>query len=337
MNGTPPPPISFGCPSAQSPSALARDLSRRIESAASPRARTGSAGMTSSSMKRGRRSRSERTSGERSGVDIGVPPALPYTAAGGPPDTVVASGARRFPEGAARGAGHDRRDDDRRREAEPEDSPVPGASLHGCPAGERRDVAGELAVVDVQQRARDHPDGGEEIVHEADPCQPEEVVEEREREDRREAKEEHDLPSLDGHRAVDGGEARIPGDQALDRPPRQVTRDEESRAGSEDRRDEDVDHALRQAEDRPGGERQDRAGDERHHRDRVAEDEDERSPHAEPVHPRGEAGDLAAGETPDDDERRDGGARERDARQRHARRSQRSSSTGLRLSEVRPW
>src|SRR5262245_43360756 len=170
MNGTPPPPISFGCPSAQRPSAFARDLSRRIDSAAaaSPRARTGSAEMTSSSMKRRRRSRSERTSGERSGVDIGVPPALPYTAVGGPPDTVVASGARRFPEGAACGAGDDRRDDDRRRETEPEDGPVPGAPLDPRPGGERRDVAGELPVVDVQQRARDHPDGGEEIVHEAD-------------------------------------------------------------------------------------------------------------------------------------------------------------------------
>src|SRR5580765_505322 len=75
MNGTPPPPpISRGCPSAQSRSALARALSVRIASpaAASWRISTGSAGMTSSSMKWRMRSRSARTSGPRSWVDIGI-------------------------------------------------------------------------------------------------------------------------------------------------------------------------------------------------------------------------------------------------------------------------
>src|SRR5262249_39550768 len=179
--------------------------------AASPRARTGSAGTTSSSMKWRRPSRSGRTSGGRSWVDIEFllrPRILRRAAAG----YGRASGARRFPEGAARGAGHNRRDDDGRREAEPEDAPVPGAPLDARAARQRRDVARELAVIDVQQRARDHPDRGEEVVEEADPCQPEDVVEEREREDRREAKEEDDLPSLDGHRTGDGGEARVAGD-----------------------------------------------------------------------------------------------------------------------------
>src|SRR5207249_8343628 len=84
MNGTPPPPISFGWPSAHRPSALARALRRRVVSAAasSSRASTGSAGMTSSSMKRRMRSRSARTSGVRPYVDMGDPPRPRYTALG---------------------------------------------------------------------------------------------------------------------------------------------------------------------------------------------------------------------------------------------------------------
>src|SRR2546430_2974934 len=73
MNGTPPPPISFGWPRAHSPSPLARALRRRVASAAasSSRASTGSAGTTSSSMKRRTRSRSARTSGVSPYVDMG--------------------------------------------------------------------------------------------------------------------------------------------------------------------------------------------------------------------------------------------------------------------------
>src|SRR5436189_280010 len=76
MNGTPPPPISFGRPRAHSPSPLARAFSRRVASAAasSSRASTGSAGTTSSSMKRRTRSRSARTSGVSPYVDMGDPP-----------------------------------------------------------------------------------------------------------------------------------------------------------------------------------------------------------------------------------------------------------------------
>src|SRR5439155_11163583 len=76
MNGTPPPPISFGWPRAHSPSLLARALRRRAASAAasSSRASTGSAGTTSSSMKRRTRSRSARTSGVSPYVDMGDPP-----------------------------------------------------------------------------------------------------------------------------------------------------------------------------------------------------------------------------------------------------------------------
>ena len=55
----------------------------------------------------------------------------------------------------------ERRDDDAGDEAERQHGPVARPALDGGAAGERRHVARELPVVHVEDRARDHADGGE--------------------------------------------------------------------------------------------------------------------------------------------------------------------------------
>ena len=128
-----------------------------------------------------------------------------------------------------------------------------------------------------------------EVVQEAHLGQPQRIVEQVEREDRGEAQQRHDLEPLAPHRLVDGGELRVAGDPPLDRPAREVARDQERRRGAESGADQGVDRPLGEAEDGAGGERQQRAGDERDGRHGVAEDEDDRPPHAQALHPLREA------------------------------------------------
>src|SRR5437773_1849788 len=80
---------------------------------------------------------------------------------------------------------------------------------HRPAAGEHTHVADELPGIDVQNRPREHPGGGEKKVAEADPRESEGVVEQVERKHGREAEEEDDLPPFSADGAVDGREARI--------------------------------------------------------------------------------------------------------------------------------
>src|SRR5260370_1339022 len=141
MNGTPPPPISFGWPRAHSPSPLARSFRRRMASAAasSSRASTGSAGTTSSSMKPRTRSPSARTSGGSPYGDMGDPPPDGYT-----PTRSASARPRPLPEaigvGLGRGVG---RVDPR---AEPDADPLRRVGedlehvLHRGPDGNRAEA-----------------------------------------------------------------------------------------------------------------------------------------------------------------------------------------------------
>src|SRR5204863_7056679 len=209
-------------------------------------------------------------------------------------------------------------------------------------AGERGHVTDELPGVDVEDRPGEHADRGEEEVDEADARQPEGVVQQVEGEHGREAEEEDDLPPLGADGAVDGREARVRRDAPFHGRAREVTPDEERGRRAEDGGDEDVDHAPHEPEDDAGGEREDHARDEGDGRQHVARDERDRTPRAESLHPGGEAEHVAAGPAPEDDQRRQRGASDDEARDR-GRAAHRwrcggaSSPTGRRLSDVRPW
>ena len=96
----------------------------------------------------------------------------------------------------------------------------------------------------------------------------------------------------------------------LDRPPREVPRDEERGSRAEGCADEDVRRALHDAEHGAGRERQQRSRDEGHRRCHVAQDEDGRAPDAEAFDPTDERRQVTAELTTQRDEyheRRDPG------------------------------
>ena len=83
-----------------------------------------------------------------------------------------------------------------------------------------------------------------------------------------------------------------PASFSLDDAARDVTRHEERERRAERRRDEHVERSGDEPEDRPRSEREDRSGDEGDDGCRVGRDEHERTGRPEPLHPRGEGGEM---------------------------------------------
>src|SRR5215210_5058351 len=187
-------------------------------------------------------------------------------------------------------------------EADAEEDPELGPPLGLLAAGQRREAPERLAVVDVEQGARQHRHGSGEVLQERHLGQAQGVVEQVEWEDRGEPQQGHDLEALAADRPVDGGEPGVALDAPLDAAAGDVARHQEGQRGTEGRTDEGVDRALRQPEDDARGEREQRARDEGHGGDGVAEDEDDRSPDAEAVDPLRELKDVAAGLTAEEEQ-----------------------------------
>src|SRR5436305_1296541 len=98
-------------------------------------------------------------------------------------------------------------------QADAQDDPELRSLLRlGAAARQGREAPKGLAVVDVEQRAREHRETRGEVLEEGDLGQPEGVVQQVEREHRGEAQQGHDLEALAAHRLVDGGKTGIAGD-----------------------------------------------------------------------------------------------------------------------------
>jgi lysophospholipase L1-like esterase len=94
-------------------------------------------------------------------------------------------GRRGLRQRASRDARDEGGDGDRRQQSRAEQEQPAGAGRAPGAAGERRHVARDLARVDVQERARQHAQAGDEVVGEAHAREAERVVQQVEREDRR--------------------------------------------------------------------------------------------------------------------------------------------------------
>ena len=180
--------------------------------------------------------------------------------------TPLRSGARSVVgQGAPRHARHAPGDEGRGDQPDGKQHVLRGRPRRPAPSGHGRDVADDVPVIHVEERARQHARRGQHHVAPADARQPEQVVQDGERHQRREPQQEHDPGALRGHGAVDGGRTADGGGPTT--PPTAArgtaTRGTPARTRPPRRRRP---RARRpEPEERARGERQQRAGHEQRH------------------------------------------------------------------------
>ena len=151
-------------------------------------------------------------------------------------------------------AGDVDRDDDRRRQAD-EEQHQPRRPALDVPGGDVGQLLHGRAEVDVHHRAGQHADpGGEDVVAEADLGQAERVVEQREREERGEPRQQDDLEAAGGHGLIEGAEPAVAGQPLLDQAAGQGAPQPEGEAGACDAAQRDDGRADDDPEEGAGGE-----------------------------------------------------------------------------------
>ncbi len=140
--------------------------------------------------------------------------------------------------------------------------------------------------INIHHRARHHADPrSQHIVAQLHPRQAKRIVQQREREDRREARQEHDLPSLIGHRPVNGGELLVPLDLPRDGIARQIAAHQKRRRRAQRGANGHTDRAQDHAEHGAGPKREHRPRNEQHRRHHVEADENHRPPRPKLANP----------------------------------------------------